>query len=288
MCISLVFYSGAIGVLLVCALFISLYLLKFLDLSCEGSYALGCMSFCAMNAAGYNDLTCFVVAIISGLLCGLFTAILRCYLNIPKIMCGLMTLAISIAIIHESELKPSVQYIISSFTIVNIIIAVLSVAPIVLLFRYIISSEYGLRLRAFSGKDCAIAKRNLDKYIAILPGLAVSNGIVALAGALSTQLNTNMSMCYSGCGVFLFAMTVMLLGERAFNNKVQDISSYFTYLVSMGGIYRIFLEVISTSCSHSSNSFILIISVSILLIMYGVTITQPKLNSKIISMTLDD
>ena len=79
MCLSTIFYAGAIGALIVCALFISLHLLKFLDLSCEGSYALGCMSFCAMDTAGYNIVVCFITAIfsaslsvIAALTCALF------------------------------------------------------------------------------------------------------------------------------------------------------------------------------------------------------------------------
>lgn len=287
MCLSLIFYSGAVGALIICALFISLHLLKFLDLSCEGSYALGCMSFCAMNAAGYNDLVCFITAIVTGIACGLFTAILRCYLNIPKIMCGLMTLAISIAIVQNSNISNNAQHIISSFTIVNMLVTLICVIPVLLLFRVIINSEYGLRLRAF-GKPYGSISHNLNQYIVILPGLAISNGILALAGALSSQIHTNMSSFYSGCGVFIFAMTIMLLGERAFNQKRHDICNYFLYLVSVGCIYRIFLEVVSAYCNNSNDPFITIISVSILLVMYGVTITQPKIRSKIINMTLDD
>ena len=287
MCLSTIFYAGAIGALIVCALFISLHLLKFLDLSCEGSYALGCMSFCAMDAAGYNIVVCFITAIFSGLACGLFTAMLRCYLNIPKIMCGLMTLALSIAIVQEGNIKDNAQHIISSYTIVNMLITIASVVPLLFLFKYIIDSEYGLKLRAF-GRPMGNIRGNLNKDITIVPGLVISNGIVAFAGALSSQLHTNISLCYSGCGVFIFAMTIMLLGERVFSYKKNDICNYFLYLVSAGCVYRMFLEIVSKSCYSSDNSIITIISVSILLVMYGVTITQPMINSKIIKMTLDE
>lgn len=286
MCLSTIFYAGAIGALIVCALFISLHLLKFLDLSCEGSYALGCLSFCAMNAAGHNVLLCFIAAIASGLACGLFTAMLHCYLNIPKIMCGVMTLAISISVIQKSNIVYNVKHMISSFTLVNMLVALISVVPLLFLFRRIIDSEYGLKLRAIGRSFCCV-DCTLNQYIAIVPGIVVSNGLAALAGALSSQIHTNMSLYYSGCGVFMFAMTIMLLGERVFSNKRHDICNYFLYLVIAGCVYRIILEVISYSCCEPDNSIITIISVSVLLLMYGVTITQPKINSKIINLTLD-
>ncbi len=81
---------------------------------------------------------------------------------------------------------------------------------------YFLNSELGLAMRATGANPTMAAAQGIQTGSQILMGMAISNGLVALAGALFAQLNgfADISM---GIGTIIFGLAAVIIGETIFD-----------------------------------------------------------------------
>ena len=187
--------QGIIWGLMGLGVFITYKLLNFADLSVDGSFATGGAVTAVMLINGCSVWVALIVAILAGIAAGLITGLLHTLLGIPDILAGILTqialYSINLNIMGRSNLPISYRnyaLVISASDINLSIIIALGIAAIVIAAMYwYFGTEQGSTIRS-TGSNPAMSKaQGININVAKVIALALSNGLVALAGSLFAQ-----------------------------------------------------------------------------------------------------
>lgn len=241
--VSLTLCSCAIGALLACGVFISLKILNFLDLTCNGSFVLSGACYIYMVNHGASPIFAMLLCLIIGCICGITTALINACIKAPKILSGLlsmtlfMTIAYNLVDCHESS---------SPASWLSLAVMLSLMAGLLIAFYKFIVSEFGLQVRAIGGSDTFANTFSFDKKKLTMLGLGISNMFVAFAGVLSVCTLSKIDIS-SGIGSFLMALVPILIIENNIKTPQRNIYYEFIYVIIAGGIYKCILDLFSIS-----------------------------------------
>lgn len=202
---SLVAFLGAIETGLIFSLvalgvFLAFRILNFPDLTVDGSFAFGAAVSAVLIVKGWNPYAACGMSLAAGGLAGLCTGYLNVRLRVLNILASILTMialySVNIRIMGGPTVpllgQPSMLTPLAPLGIPHPWLApafLLAVAAAVWgLFAWFLHSETGLALRA-TGANALMARANgvrTDRLV--LLGLALTNGLTALAGSLFAQL----------------------------------------------------------------------------------------------------
>ena len=242
--IGLIFSLVALGVL------ISFRLLRFPDLTVDGSFPLGGAVCAIMISTGSNPYVATLAATAAGAVAGLVTGWLNVKLKIMDLLASILVMIALYSINLRIMGGPNVPLINDPtlFTLLQpasmddyvarpLLLAVIVVAS-KLLMDWFFSTERGLAIRA-TGSNARMARsQGVNTGAMMLLGLAVSNALVALAGALfaQTQGGSDISM---GIGTIVIGLAAVIVGESILPSRRLI---YATLAVVLGAIvYRFFI-----------------------------------------------
>jgi len=222
--IGLVFSLVALGV------FLSFRVLSFPDLTVDGSFPLGAAVSATLIVAGVNPWLATAVAIAAGAAAGLVTAFLNVRLRILNLLASILTMialySINLRIMgkpnvallqQETVLTPFYDLGLTQAEVKPIFMAVLLIIVIALLWRFLVS-DFGLAMRA-TGANARMARaQGIATSEQIYVGMALSNGLVALAGAMFAQTN-GFADVTSGVGTIVVGLAAVILGETLFRSR---------------------------------------------------------------------
>lgn len=220
--------QGLIWAVMALGAYITYKVLDFADLSVDGTFALGAAVSVSLTVAGLNAFASLLVAVAAGMLGGLCTAVLATKIKIPGLLAGILTMlslySINLMIMGTSN-KPikgasSVVELVQKVLplkqdwVAMLIGAVASAALIAILYWFF-GTEVGCALRA-SGTNVHMARAlgvNTDNMIIL--GLMLSNGLVALSGALWGQYQgwADVGM---GTGTMVTGLASIIIGQVIF------------------------------------------------------------------------
>lgn len=209
--------------------YLSFRVLKFPDLTVDGSFPLGAAVTGTLIVAGWNPFLATGVAILAGAAAGLCTAILSVRFGILNLLASILTMialySINLRIMGKPNLsllnQPSV---LAPFeTLVTKVMAnvPLLVMPIVLLTGVglakvlvdaFLNSQLGLAMRATGLNPVMAEAQGINTGRLILLGMALSNGLAALSGALFAQLYGFADVTL-GVGTVVVGLATVILGE---------------------------------------------------------------------------
>ena len=240
--------------LLAIGVFLTFRLLDFADMSAEGSFLLGAALTAACIYNGLNPFLATFLGMLVGILCGMLTGFLNRILKIPKLLSGIITLTASASIALlimgitnpkdlfatqiplASSLKKGgdVQTIYSLFypwnqwnRLVEIIVMVVIVAIVIIAIYYFFGTEYGMAIRATGMNEKMASSQSINTTISTIVCIAISNGLIALAGALYVQDALSVSTV-SATGYLVIGLASILIGEAIFGKK-----SFKNWLISV-------------------------------------------------------
>jgi len=218
----LLFAPVALGI------FLTFRVLNFPDLTVEGSFVAGAVVSVIAVRAGIPGLAAILFGLIAGFFAGSLTAFLHIKLGIEKILASVLSLGMLYTINLRLMGTPNLslfnrENVIWAFkSSINHLQAILLLAIIVLAVKFfvdwLLNTEIGLRLRA-TGSSEAVAKSlavNID-FMKFL-GLALSNGLVGLSGALVAQYQGFADISI-GQGVVVVGLASLMLGEAMISSK---------------------------------------------------------------------
>jgi putative ABC transport system permease protein len=226
---SLIQFLGAIEIGLVFGLvglgvFLSFRILNFPDLTVDGSFPLGAAVCATMIVNGVNPWLATLAAMIAGSCAGLVTALLNLRFNILHLLASILTMIALYSINLRIMGKPNVA-VIGDPTIVKQLafiglpnpqlkplIAVVVVGIVLILVIRFLASDYGLAMRATGANPRMARAMGVDTRQATYVGMALSNSLVALAGALFAQMNGYADVTM-GTGVIVVGLAAVILGE---------------------------------------------------------------------------
>ena len=206
--------------------YLSFRVLDFPDLTVDGSFPLGAAVAGVLIVSGVNPFVATGVAILAGGLAGLCTAFLSVRLGILNLLASILTMialySINLRIMGKPNLsllnQPTVfepfEKALSQLPglYVTPLILLVGVGIAKLLVDYFLSSQVGLAIRA-TGMNPAMAQAqgiNTDRLI--LLGMALSNGLAALSGALFAQIYGFADVTL-GVGTVVVGLATVILGE---------------------------------------------------------------------------
>lgn len=242
--IGLIFSLVALGV------FISFRLLRFPDLTVDGSFPLGGAVCAVLISTGTNPYVATLAATAAGAVAGLVTGWLNVRLKIMDLLASiLMMIALysinlrimggpNVPLINDPTLFTLLQpegladYIARPALLLVIVIAAK------LAMDWFFATERGLAIRA-TGSNARMARsQGVNTGAMVLLGMAVSNALVALAGALfaQTQGGSDISM---GIGTIVIGLAAVIVGESILPSRRLV---WATLAVVIGAIvYRFFI-----------------------------------------------
>ncbi|HRD65208.1 MAG TPA: ABC transporter permease [Candidatus Competibacter sp.] len=216
--IGLVFGLVALGV------YLSFRVLQFPDLTVDGSFPLGAAVAAALIVRAVDPWLATLAAAAAGALAGLATAWLHLRLGILHLLASILTMIAlysinlrimgrpNVALLGErTVLSPLQDGPIPAYALTPLAFAVAVFAIKWLLDRFL-GSEIGLALRATGANPRMARAQGIRTERAILLGLASSNALVALAGALFAQGQGSADVTL-GVGVIVVGLAAVIGGE---------------------------------------------------------------------------
>ena len=227
---------------------LSFRVLDFPDLTVDGSFTTGAAVAAVMITDGGNPWLATAASIAAGALCGLVTAVLNRRFGMLHLLAGILTtlalFSVDLRIMgrpnipllsEDTVLTPFEQLGLDDAWMRVAAAAAVALAVAAGLARFL-SSRYGLGMRA-AGANPRMARANgIDVDGAMYIGLAMSNGVVGLAGALFAQ-SAGFADVSLGSGTILFGLAAVILGEAILRGR----GNVPVALACVGGsvIYRV-------------------------------------------------
>lgn len=221
---------GLIYGLVALGVYLTFRVLDFPDLTVDGSFPMGGAVVATAIVAGINPWLATGFAILAGAACGLVTAFLAVRCGILHLLASILTMIAAFSINIRIMGRPNVALLgentiftsIEKFGIAPLHGNLAMVFVIVLLVAVfsirLLSSDFGLALRATGVNDAMVAAQggNVGYYTYV--GLALSNGLVGLAGALFTMSNSFADVT-SGVGTIVVGLAAVILGQTLLSGR---------------------------------------------------------------------
>lgn len=211
--------QGLIWGLMAIGVYIAYKILDIADLTVDGSICTGACVCVMLIRAGVPAYVSVIVAFFAGALAGVVTGLLHTALGIPSILAGILTqlmlYSVNLAILGKSMqalvrvMHPTMLSMsdnIGSIIVAGAIIAVMIV--IIWLFFY---TEVGLTLKSTGDNPDMSRAQGVNVNLNKVVGLAISNGIVAFAGALLAQYK-GFADINDGRGAIVIGLAAIFIG----------------------------------------------------------------------------
>jgi len=239
---------GLVFALLAMGIFISFRILNIPDLTADGSFTLGLATSAALTFIGHPILG-IIAGLLAGCIAGSITGLLQTKIRIHPILSGIITMSalytVNLYVLGaRSNLTLIGNDTIFSLAIDNIgldreIIRVLlpliiCIALGLILFRFF-KTHVGLCIRATGSNEDMVRSSSIHVDKTKILALAISNGCVALSGAVLAQYQSFADIG-SGVGMMVVGLASVIIGEAFFGKRSVGIGLISATVGSL--IYR--------------------------------------------------
>lgn len=243
--------QGLIWGIMAIGVYITYKILDIADLTVDGSICTGAIVCAMLMVNGVPVWLALIAATVAGLLAGMITGLLHILLGIPAILSGILTQlvlwSVNLKIMGKANQPlPARNYavLLSQMNIPNalIILAIFTVVLIALLYLFF-GTELGASIRATGINPAMSRAQGINTDITKLIGLALSNGLVALSGALLCQYQgyADINM---GKGAVVIGLAAVVIGEAIISKLPQNFAIRLTGVAIGAVIYYIVYQVI--------------------------------------------
>ena len=241
--------------------YITYRILDVADLTVDGSFATGGAVCVMLIRGGVNPWLALLCAVFAGMLAGLVTGVFHTRCGIPAILAGILTqlslYSINLRImggkanqavsIDKYPLLVSQRYV-RDFAPLDALVKnplpllLVFTAAVIALLYWFFGTEKGSSLRATGANPHMARAQGINTDSNIVLGLMLSNGLVALSGALLAQYQGS-SDVQMGRGAIVIGLAAVIIGEVVFGKLFINFGLKL-FAVSIGAIiYYIVLQV---------------------------------------------
>ncbi|MCQ2451755.1 MAG: ABC transporter permease [Oscillospiraceae bacterium] len=253
--------QGLIWGIMAIGVYITYRILDVADLTVDGSLCTGGAVCVIMTLNGVPIGIAILCAFIAGLLAGLVTGVLHTACGIPAILAGILTqLALYSINLHimgfgtdngsKANLPISVDkyHLLVSARFVRelslrnpLIILILFIAVLIILTYCFFGTELGCALRATGANGNMARAQGINTNFTKVLGLMLSNGLVALSGALLSQYQ-GFSDINMGRGAIVIGLAAVIIGEVIFSKIFRNFALKLLASVFGAVIYYIVIQ----------------------------------------------
>ena len=200
--------------------YISYKILDIADLTVDGSICTGACVCAVLLGLGVPAWVSVLVALVAGALTGVVTGLLHTLLGIPSILAGILTqlmlYSVNLLILGGKSLMPVdprastllVHMSNNNRSILSLVLIVTATIVALYLFFY---TEVGLTLKSTGDNPDMSRAQGVDVDRNKVIGLAIANGIVAMAGALLAQYKGSANI-NDGRGAIVIGLAAIFIG----------------------------------------------------------------------------
>jgi len=258
--------QGLTWAILALGVYITFRILDFPDMTCEGSFAMGgSVSAALMVNLNLDPFVTLIVATLAGMLAGLITGFLHTKLKIPAILSGILTMvalySINLRIMGQANTSLIGMNTIISFvknilptaqqlgirdsvlqTGVTMFVGFIFTAVMIIVLYWFFGTEIGCSIRATGNNSAMMRAQGVNTDGMKTFGLVISNGLIALSGALVTQ-SQGYADVGMGVGAIVIGLASIVIGEVLFSH-VKNFAHKLIAIVIGSIIYRAIIAVV--------------------------------------------
>ena len=290
--------QGMLWGIMAIGVYITYRILDVADLTVDGSLATGGAVCVMLMRAGWNPWAALLCAFLAGVLAGLVTGLFHTACGIPAILAGILTqlalYSINLKIMGKANQSINVDKYgllislrwVKEFALHNpIIMVILATAVVIGVLYWFFGTELGCGIRATGSNPAMSRAQGINTNFNIVLGLAVSNALVALSGALLSQYQ-GFADVGMGRGAIVIGLAAVIIGEavfgRIFHNFALKMAS-----VSIGAIiYYIVIQLVLT-LGFDAN-LLKLLSASVVAVFLAVPYWKGKYFSKPVKKAKED
>lgn len=211
--------QGLIWGIMAIGLYISYKILNIADLTVDGSICTGACVCAVLLTKGVNIFLCLMLAFLAGALAGAVTGLFHTAMGIPPILAGILTQlmlwSLNLKILGKANMSISSRTYSVLLTSLNnlaaILVGVAFCAAIIVLLYLFFYTELGFTLKSTGDNEDMSRAQGINVSFNKVLGLAISNGIVALSGALLAQYQ-GFADINMGRGAIVIGLAAIIIG----------------------------------------------------------------------------
>ena len=230
--------EGLIWGLMAIGVYISYKILDIADLTVDGSICTGACVCAVLLGLGVPAWVSVLAALVAGALTGIVTGLLHTRLGIPSILAGILTqlmlYSVNLLILGGKSLMaidPRANQLLVHMSRNNssiLSLVIITAATIFLLYEFFYT-EIGLTLKSAGDNPDMSRAQGVDVNRNKVVGLAIANGIVAMAGALLAQYKGSANI-NDGRGAIVIGLAAIFIGLSV-STKIKP-----NFVVSLIGV----------------------------------------------------
>lgn len=221
---------GVIYGIMALGVFLTFRVLRFADLTVDGSFTTGAATAAVAILAGWNPFLAIAAGFGTGFLAGIITGLLHTKGKIDGLLAGILTQiglwSVNLRIMDSANvplLRADTIFtpmreagLLGTWTSVAILAAI--VAAITALLVWFLNTDFGLSIRATGDNDPMIRSFGVSTDRTKMVTLALSNGLVGACGAIVAQFQgfADISM---GIGLILVGLASVIMGQAIFGQR---------------------------------------------------------------------
>jgi putative ABC transport system permease protein len=227
--------------------FLSYRILRFPDITVDGSFAMGAVLAASLIRVGVEPVTATLVGMLGGGVAGLLSGLLITRFGIEKLLAGILIMialySVNFWILGQGSYsynydttlytyaRGAAQAVFGGtamqtflgipYSPVRTIIMLFSggmAAVIVWLLFWFFRTRFGLSMRAAGSNEQSVRALGANVPVRIMAALVVSNGLAALSGAVWSQYYGTVALD-EGMGMLVVGLACVLIGEAFFRQR---------------------------------------------------------------------
>lgn len=294
--------QGLIWGIMAIGVYITFRILDIADLTVDGSFCTGGAVFVMLYVGGVNIWLALLAAFAAGLLAGFATGFLHTFCGIPAILAGILTQmglwSVNLAIMG---MRANVAIPVTDNDMLNglmvslrfvqevatgkrpfyrhpALVALCFTVVIVAVLYWFFGTEMGCALRATGSNPNMSRAQGINTNMTKVLGLMISNGLVALSGALLAQYSSFADI-NMGRGAIVIGLAAVIIGEAVFSRLFRNFAAQLMG-VSLGAvIYYIVIQAI-LSLGHMNSNYLKLFSAIVVALFLSVPYWQGKYAKK--------
>lgn len=211
--------QGLVYAIVALGVYITYKILDFPDLSVDGTFPLGAAIAAMCLMKGINPFIACLLALVGGCIAGAVTGLLHVKLKITNLMSGILVMiglySINLRIMTKSNIPLFNKGSIFAGSIKPIIVIAIFAIVVKILLDLFLKTKLGFILKAVGDNEQLVTSLSVNKDTIKVIGLMISNGLVALAGAMMAQYQ-GFADIGMGTGTVVMGLAAVILGESIF------------------------------------------------------------------------
>ena len=249
--------QGLIWGIMAIGVYITFRILDIADLTVDGTLCTGGAVCIMMMLSGHNVWMSMLAATGAGLLAGLATGIFHTFMGITAILAGILTqlslYSVNLKIMGKANQAINVDkynLLVSlrrvkgvTLTQNTLFIVAIMILLLIAVLYWFFGTELGCSLRATGCNPSMSRAQGINTDFNKVLGLMLSNGLVALSGALLTQYQ-GFADINMGRGSIVIGLAAVIIGEAIFSRIFRNFALKLLSVVFGSILYYLVLQVV--------------------------------------------